>query len=70
MYPVTITMDRYNGVYSGAQWLAWNDCPDAVPEGPEGDDVECAEFWRDFDGVVGFGSTPDMALANLKSNFK
>lgn len=64
-YPTTFIKDRYNGTYSGAVWLAfpldfWN-----VPEEVEGGDVECMMFWESYDGVVGKGRTPELAMANL-----
>jgi hypothetical protein len=64
-YPTTIVNDRYSGAYSGAEWLAfpldyWN-----VPDEVDGGDSECMMFWEDYDGVVGKGSTPELAMANL-----
>lgn len=64
-YPTTIIRDRYNGAYSGAAWLAfpldfWN-----VPDEVEGGDGECMMFWESYDGEVGKGSTPELAMANL-----
>lgn len=64
-YPTTIVNDRYSGTYSGAEWLAfpldyWN-----VPEEVDGGDSECMMFWEDYDGVVGKGNTPELAMANL-----
>lgn len=64
-YPTTIVRDRYDGTYSGADWLAfsldyWN-----VPDEVDGGDPECMMFWEDYDGVVGKGNTPELAMANL-----
>lgn len=64
-FPTTIIQDRYNGTYSGAVWLAfpldfWN-----VPDEVEGGDGECMMFWESYDGEVGKGSTPELAMANL-----
>lgn len=65
LYPTTIVADRYAGTYSGGEWLAfplnfWN-----IPEEIEADDVTCMLFWDDYDGVVGKGNTPELAMANL-----
>lgn len=38
----------------------WN-----VPNEVDGDDVECMMFWESYDGVVGKGRTPELAMANL-----
>lgn len=64
-YPTTIVRDRYDGTYSGADWLAfpldyWN-----VPDEVDGGDSECMMFWEDYEGVVGKGNTPELAMANL-----
>lgn len=64
-YLTTIVNDRYSGAYLGAEWLAfpldyWN-----VPDEVDGGDSECMMFWEDYDGVVGKGSTPELAMANL-----
>lgn len=64
-YPVTIIADRYHGSYSGAEWLAFPLERDEVPEEVCGDDMEEMTFWDDYKGIVGKGTTPDEALANL-----
>ncbi len=66
IYPVTILMDRYSGVYSGAAWTAFNLDPEDVPTGASGCDTVCADFWEDTDLIVGKGLTPDDALKDLK----
>lgn len=65
LYPTTIVADRYTGTYSGGEWLAfplnfWD-----IPEEIGADDVTCMLFWDDYDGVVGKGNTPELAMANL-----
>lgn len=64
-YPTTIIQDRYNGTYSGAEWLAFPMDYYQVPREIDGDDIECMMFWESYDGVVGKGSTPELAMANL-----
>ena len=44
-YPLTITKDRYTGVYSGGEWTAWNCDADEVPSDISDDDVTCCYFW-------------------------
>lgn len=45
LYPLTITMDRYTGVYSGGIFTAWNLDPDEVPwEIAGGDDTAMTIF--------------------------
>lgn len=73
LYPVIIVRDRYQGVYSGATWTAWNKY--AVPDAIDADDCTCAEeFWTRYehavDGPVGRGLTPDEALADLLRQLK
>ena len=45
IYPLTITKDRYSGVYSGGEWTAWNCDADEVPSDISDDDVTCCGFW-------------------------
>jgi len=65
VYPVTIVMDRYSGIYSGAGWTAWNLHADEMYQGPSESDTECMEFWKTYKGPVGKGRTPTEALMNL-----
>lgn len=65
IYPLTIIQDRYNGIYSGGKFTAWNLYPDELPEEAFGDDVTCRCFWADQEIMVGRGDTPDEALAML-----
>ena len=72
-YPLTITLDRYSGVYSGGLYVAWNCDADAVPTEPSDDDVTCAGFWDRaeqymLDGDIpcyGIGVNPEKAILNL-----
>ena len=65
LYPITICADRYNGTYSHGRWLAFNMETEEIPEDIAGDDTECMNFWYEFEGIVGCGDTPDLALKNL-----
>lgn len=67
-YPLTIVFDRYNGVYSGGKFTAWNKSFDEVPIEIEEDDVTCREFWNkheESNGIVGLGETPEEAVNDL-----
>ena len=66
LYPAAITRDRYGGVYSGGEWLAWPLRPDQIPDDANGDDVTAADFWAGWPYEVGKGSTPAEALADLE----
>lgn len=46
-YPITITADRYNGIYSGHAYIAWWATVDQVPTEIGEDDVTCQNFWDD-----------------------
>ena len=70
IYPLTITADRYNGAYSGGQFIAWNLLAEDVPEGSEADDVDCHSFWLENEIVCGKGRTVSEALANLYIKLK
>ena len=73
LYPITIIKDRYSGTYSGAKWLAFNMYPEDLENlDISADDISCHEFWgNDANGyVIGKGSTPDEALADLYSQTK
>tara|TARA_B100000953_G_C17844558_1_gene366235 strand:+ start:398 stop:682 length:285 start_codon:yes stop_codon:yes gene_type:complete len=48
VYPLTIVMDRYSGVYSGGKYLAFNIDEVNVPLGYRGDDISCADFWSKY----------------------
>ena len=68
LYPITIIKDRYSGTYSGARWLAFNMYPEHVYVlDVNGDDISCNWFWSGEanEYIIGKGSTPDEALADL-----
>ncbi len=64
-YMCTIVMSRYGGVYSGAKWLAFPLWNVRLPNGWDGDDITCMEFWQEYDDIVGKGSTPEDAYSDL-----
>ncbi|WP_414167185.1 hypothetical protein ACMATS_06130 [Streptoverticillium reticulum] len=65
MYPVTIVPARYEGLYEGGKWIAFNRHPEEIPEGAFGSDIACTHFF-DHPGIpVGVGETPHAALASL-----
>ena len=75
LYPLTIVMDRYTGVYSGGRFTAWNLDPDEVPEDICADDVSTSEFFNDIrykrrDFIYGIGETPDEAAMDLYTKMR
>lgn len=73
LYPLTIVMDRYTGVYSGGKFTAWNLDPDEIPEEICWDDLSASEIFRDIRNgkrniVYGIGATPDEAAMDLYMN--
>jgi len=71
-YPLTIIADRYNGAYSGGQFLAFNVVCDALPEEVDGEDLECSRFWNgECDKwVIGVADSPNEALLDLVKKLK
>lgn len=75
LYPLTIVMDRYSGVYSGGIFTAWNLDPDEVPEEICWDDGSVMTFFDNVrEGkssfVYGIGKTPDEAAMDLYMKIK
>lgn len=83
IYPLTIVLDRYRGVYSGGYFTAWNCDFMEVPEEIDLDDVTCYEIWDEIrEGrfslknnfgkpiKVGVGNTPQEAIENLRSQIQ
>lgn len=71
-WPTTILRDRYGGVYSGGDWIAFPLAPWDIPKAVEAEDVACREFWRcrssEDPCPVGVGSTPEDALERLEES--
>ena len=66
LYPITIIMDRYSGIYSGGAFLAFNLDYDEIPQEINQDDVTCMNFWStNKNMIVGRGATPQEAYENL-----
>lgn len=75
IYPLTLVRDRYNGVYSGGSWLAYNKHPWEVEDGDEfADDVSCMDFWeypeRNHNHKIGVGYSKDEAISNLSNKLE
>lgn len=74
-YPVVIVEDRYQGTYSGAKWIATANADQPLgctvrahwilDNGPNGSDLEAANFWASAPSWVAAGGTPDQAKMNL-----
>ncbi len=67
-YPLTIIADRYMGTYSGGMYVAFPLDAKEIPEGPDQSDIECMNFWDDYEDPYGIGKTPNEALQNLVIN--
>lgn len=69
IYPLTIINDRYGGVYSGGKYTAWNLYYNQIPDGVDGDDISCSNFWeankQNEIYVVGLGKTINKSLQDL-----
>ena len=65
IYPLTIIFDRYMGTYSRGVWTAWNTLPQDIPQAIFESDVPCGNFWYEYPGIVGRGTTPEEAIENL-----
>ena len=84
IYPLTIVADRYRGVYSGGEYLAFNMLPNNIPAAIWGDDNACASFWSawknghsleqvliDYLNMgVGVGDTIEDAIEDLRSKLR
>lgn len=70
IYPLTITRDRYSGVYSNGEYIAWNLDAWEVPQEPFGNDVDSLVFWGSDHTVCGVGDTVEAAVADLYIKLK
>ena len=71
IYPLTIIADRYTGVYSGGEYLAFNLEFIEIPSEVIGNDVECRNFFDNNTNLVyGRGNTPDEAIKDLAKQMK
>ena len=62
---VTITKSRYGGAYEPGLWIAIAVAPHALPRECLGNDVECAEFFRERRDEIGGGDTPQAAYEDM-----
>lgn len=72
MYPLTVIADRYQGIYSGGEYLAFPLQYTNILEGPIASDGECAAFWDQEDSLdylIGKGDTPNNAVRNLQNRY-
>ena len=65
-YPTTIIKDRYRGLYSEGEWLAFPLKFYEVPKAVNSNDVDCVDFWDNYQGPLGKGNTPEEAFEHLK----
>ena len=75
VYPLTITKDRYGGMYSGGLYLAFKLTPYEIPDQVWGTDMNCGHFWDLEEAglltiTVGKGNTPDLAMFDLYEKLK
>lgn len=67
IYPATIVVARYGGSYEPGRWLAFPYDASDLPQGWDGEDVDCRAFWEGWKEPVGAGSTPNDAYIDLAS---
>lgn len=65
IYPLTILSDRYNGVYSGGKFIAFNidywEIPDSIGSG----DFDEENFYSETDIIYGIGNTVQECFDDL-----
>lgn len=69
-WPLTIFKDRYNGAYSGGNYLAFPEDPWSCPESCFSDDNTCREFWFENVDPVGVGDSTEAALNDLRDKMR
>lgn len=69
-YPVTIILDRYNGSYLGAKFIAYPQEPHEICNEVNSDEITYLTYWNDFSGIIGKGNTPNEAYEDLLINMK
>ena len=66
IYPLTIIRDRYDGIYSGGMYLAFNLDYDEIPSEISGSDIPCLEWWKENKYIlVGKGYDITSAIFDL-----
>ncbi len=62
--PIVVIADRYDGLYSGAKYIAWH--LDKPPPDSISDDIETVKvFWCGTNTLCGKGNTPEAASNDL-----
>lgn len=80
IYPLTVFHTRYNGLYEGGMYVAFNERPHEIPREAMGDDEwaedegdqeggEIAWFYASYSKPIGRGKTPDEAATDLLRRF-
>lgn len=65
-YPFVLFAARYQGVYEGGRYVAFNERRDDVKlDGAAGNDITCSEFFRHYPRPYGRGDTPSEAAQDL-----
>lgn len=75
IFPLTVIADRYNGIYSGGKFLAFNCLANEVPDIVNASDASCSRFWSKFYQTtsilpIGVGQTVEEAVGNLYIQLK
>lgn len=80
IYPLTIIKDRYNGTYSGGNYVAFNVDHWEIPDPIGGGDFDEENFYHDYKNGssyehecglrIGVGKTAEEALNDLKNKLK
>jgi len=66
IYPCTIILSRYGGIYEGGAWVALPLSPYDVPIEVMGDDISCAAYFSFNRPRLGVGNSPEAALSDLE----
>ena len=70
VWPCTLAITRYGGVYEGGEWAAFACLPHAVPEKAFGDDITCGEWWANPTVPVAVGPAPQDAYDALRKTLE
>lgn len=71
LYPITIITARYGGSYEGGRYCAFHSYPSDIPWDAVGNDISCCAYWGSTAvELVGRGSTPNRALADLQARLE
>lgn len=73
IYPLTVFHTRYNGLYEGGMYVAFNEHFYEISPAAKGDDTstetcrqsEIGEFYNSYDKPIGRGKTPNAAAEDL-----